>query len=403
MRHAIILMLLLAVLGTQAQKASPAVNEFATIDKKALLIPDSMTKTTDGIARYMTSTFPAEKDRVRGIFIWVATNIAYDLPNMFAINFYESSADKINKPLLTRKGICENYANLFNDICLKAGIKSYVVEGFTKQNGFTDYIPHAWCATRVDSTWYMFDPTWGSGYVNGGKFYKKINNFYFKTIPANLIKSHMPFDFMWQFLEYPVSSQEFYDGKVQVNKSKPYFSYKDSIIAYERLSKTDQLMAAARRIEVNGVKNSMSFDRLQHIKVDLENDRREKENERLNKMVNLYNSAANDYNIGVNDLNAYINYRNQQFTPMKTDPEIQAMLDGVETRFNKAKEKISQIQNPNPDMTASIGQLQKGVNEVMPRLKQEQEWLTTYFGKSKSKRKGMFYEKKWTWFGIPLN
>lgn len=396
-------MFLLAALTTQAQKATPAVNEYAAIDKKALSIPDSMTKTTDGIARYMNNTFSNDKDKVRGIFIWVATNIAYDLPNMFAINFYESTADKINKPLMTRKGICENYANLFNDICAKAGIQSFVIEGFTKQNGFTDYIPHAWCAALVDNNWYLFDPTWGSGYVNGGKFYKKINNFYFKAAPASLIKSHMPFDYLWQFLEYPVTSQEFYEGKVQVNKSKAYFNYRDSIAAYEKISKTDQLMAAARRIEVNGVKNSMSFDRLAHIKVELENDRREKENERVNKMVSLYNSAANDYNIGVNDLNAYIDYRNHQFNPMKGDAEIQAMLDGVQGRFSKAKEKLGQMQNPNEDMKGSIAQLLKGVSDVEPRLKQEQEWLTTYFGKSKQKRKGMFYEKKITWFGIPLN
>lgn len=52
---------------------------------------------------------------------------------MFAINFYEKKEDKIAKPLKTRKGICENYASLFTDICIKSGLKSFVIEGYTSK------------------------------------------------------------------------------------------------------------------------------------------------------------------------------------------------------------------------------------------------------------------------------
>lgn len=403
MRLTFILILSVFCLSTYAQKAAPAVNEYAAIDKKALQIPDSMTSSTDGIARYMNNTFASNKDKVRGIFIWVATNIAYDLPNMFAINFYESRADKINKALLTKQGICESYATLFEDICKKSGIRAVVIEGYTKQNGFTDYIPHAWAAAMIDTSWYMFDPTWGSGYVNNGKFYKKINNFYFKTAPGNLIKSHMPFDYLWQMLEYPVNGDEFYAGKVQPNKTKPYFNYKDSINAYEQLSKQAQWAAVERRILQNGVKNSMVYDRLAHIKVDIENDKRQRENDRQNNIVNLYNSAVNDYNIGINDLNAFIDYRNHQFNPMKSDPEIQAMLDQVETRLNKAKAKLDSITEPAANFANNLTQLNKGISDVRTQLRDQQEFLKAYFPKSKSKRKAMFYERKVTWFGVPLN
>lgn len=154
-------------------------NEYATIDQKALLLPDSLTKTTDQIAAFVNSNFATEHEKSRAIFIWVASNIEYDIDNMFAINFYEKIEEKIAKPLKTRKGICGNYAALFTEICKKAGLKSYVIEGYTKQNGFTDYIPHAWSATLIDNTWFLFDPTWGSGYANSGKFFKRINNDFF--------------------------------------------------------------------------------------------------------------------------------------------------------------------------------------------------------------------------------
>jgi len=184
----------LLVLVTQtvfAQRA--AVNQFAAIDRKALQLPDSLTNTTDQIVTYITSNFETDNDRVRAIFIWIASNIEYDIDNMFAINFHETREERIEKSLRTRKGICENYAALFTDICIKSGIKSFVIEGYTKQNGFIDYIPHAWSAALIDNSWFLFDPTWGSGYVNNGKFFKKINNHYYMVSPTTLIISHIPF------------------------------------------------------------------------------------------------------------------------------------------------------------------------------------------------------------------
>ncbi len=222
---------------TNAQK--PVVNPFALIDKKAIQLPDSVTKSSAGIAKYISENFDSEKDRCRAAFIWIATNIEYDVANMFAFNFYETKEDKIAKPLITRKGICENYAALFSDVCNKAGIKSYVIEVYTKQNGFRDFIPHAWSAALVDGAWYMFDPTWGSGFISAGKFVKKINEAYYKAAPLVLIKTHMPFDYLWQFLNYPITCQEFYDGKTQEDKSKAFFNYADSLDAYQKMNQID--------------------------------------------------------------------------------------------------------------------------------------------------------------------
>jgi hypothetical protein len=385
----------LFILTTQtifAQKAT--VNEFSAIDKKALQLPDSLTKTTDLIANYITSNFSTDKDKSRAIFIWVASNIQYDIDNMFAINFYEKKEDKIAKPLRTRKGICENYASLFTDICIKSGLKSFVIEGYTKQNGFTDYIPHAWSAALIDTSWFLFDPTWGSGYVNGGKFFKKINNDYFKVNPTTLIKSHIPFDYLWQFLNYPITNQEFYEGKTQQNKTKPYFSFKDTLQVFEKQSHIDQLISSTYRVEKNGVKNSLVFDRLQHLKLEIENDRQ-------TKTVNLFNSAVVDYNEGINGLNDFINYRNKQFTPKKTDPEIQTMIDVADNKLKEAKNKLGQISNPDANTTNMIRQLTKSIDDASTQMTEQQNWLKLYFSKSKSGRKSMFY--KVTWFGLPLN
>ena len=387
--------ILLLILTTQtifAQKTT--VIEYAIIDKKALQLPDSLTKTTDKIAAYMTSNFETDKDKARAIFIWVASNIEYDIDNMFAINFYEKKEAKIAKPLSTRKGICENYAGLFTDICIKAGIKSFVIEGYTKQSGFVDYIPHAWSAALIDSSWFLFDPTWGSGYVNNGKFVKKINNDYYMVSPATLIKSHIPFDYLWQFLDYPVTNQEFYEGKTQQNKTKPFFNFNDTLQIYEKMSHIDQLISSAYRVEKNGMRNSLVFNRLQYLKLEIENYKQ-------TEIVNFYNSSVVDYNDGINLLNEFINYRNKQFTPTKTDPEIQTMLDMVNNKLQEAKIKLEQISNPDANTLNMIRQLEKSIGDALNQLKEQQVWLNQYFSKGKAGRKSMFY--KVTWFGIPLN
>lgn len=376
-----------------AQKT--AVSEFSVIDKKVLALSDSSAKTTKDIADYVTANFTTDSERVRAIFAWVAANIRYDVENMFAINFYENRQDKITKALKSRKGVCDNYAYVFSDICTKSGIKSFVIEGYTKQNGFADYIPHAWCAAMVNGAWFMFDPTWGSGYVSNGKFYKKINNTFFKANPAALIRSHMPFDCLWQFLNYPVTNQEFYEGKTAQNKSKIFFNYIDSIKVYEQQNYIEQVIASSNRIEKNGVKNSLIFDRLQHLKLEIEN-------ERQNKSVSLYNAAVANYNSSINDFNAFIQYRNKQFQPVKPDNEIQSMIDTANTKLKSAKIKLQQINNADGNLNSLISQLNKSISEFAGPLKEQQDWLTLYFSKGKSKRKSMFYDKKITWFGIPI-
>jgi len=384
----------LATSTMPAQK--PAINEYAAIDKTALQIPDSMSHTTDGIARYVSGNFKTDKEKLRAIFAWITGNIQYDVANMFAINFYEHEQEKIEKALQNRKGICSNFAALFSAICTKTGIRSFVITGYTKQNGFADYIPHAWCAAAADNNWYMFDPTWGSGYVSGGKFYRKLNNTYFMVDPAVLVKSHMPFDFMWQLLNYPVSNQEFYENRTIPDKSKPFFNYIDSIRQYEKQDSTEKLLATAGRIERNGIKNSMIFDQLQHIKLQLENNRQQ-------KIADIFNISVVYYNTAINNLNAFIEYRNKQFIPEKTDAVIQGMIDTASVNLKRSREKLAALHDESGNNVLLIAQQEHAADNMSAHIKEQQDWLNVYFSKSKSKRKAMFYERKTTLFGIPIN
>ncbi len=382
------------IIDSTFQVKGQKVVDYSKVDNIALQIPDSLSKTTVSISNYVNTKFNSQTDKARGIFVWIANNIQYDIENMFAINFYQNREEIIAKVLSTRKGICVHFAELYNDISNRAGIKSYVITGYTKQGGFVDYIPHAWCASLIDSTWFFLDPTWGSGYVQNAKFVKKLNNFYFKIIPDELIKSHIPFDPLWQFLNYPITNQEFYVGKTNINQNKPYFNYIDTLRNYEHSSEIDKLIYSSNRIEQNGVKNSIIFERLQHNKRVIEYY-----NNKL--LMETYNKAIILFNEGIAQLNTFIEYRNKQFSPMKPDNEIKQMVDIADSSLINSRKKLNEIKRPDPNTVNSISQLNRSIDDAMKNLNEQKAFLEKYFKTGKMFRKSLFY--KYKWMGIPLN
>jgi hypothetical protein len=362
-------------------------NNYEVVDKQISKIDAVSGKSTQDIANYIKDNFKTDEDKIRAVFYWTASNISYDVENMFAVNFNESKEDKINKALKNKKGVCINYAEVFNDIANKVGIESVVIEGYTKQNGFTDYISHAWCGAKIDGKWFVFDPTWGSGYIAAGKFVKKINNYYFKTDPSKIITSHMPFDYLWQFLDYPIRNEEFYKGNFAVNKSKAKFDYNSEIEKYNSLSEIEKLVSSADRIEKNGVKNAMIFDRLAY-------KRSEVEFLKVNKIISLYNQ-------GIGELNTFVTFRNKQFKPNVSDDELKKMITSPKDKLLKSKELIDSLGTVSKNNQANVSSLSTGINQAISQSEEHFLFVEKYLGKSKLARKTMF--TKVSWFGIPVN
>ncbi len=360
---------------------------YGLIDKKIDEIPINSTTSTDEIARYINANFRTENDKIRAVFYWTASNISYDVQNMYAINFNETSEKKIKKSLETRKGVCINYAEIFNEISNKVGVKSVVIEGYTKQNGSVANMAHAWCAAKIENKWYIFDPTWGSGGLYNGKFLKKINNYYFKAEPSKIIASHIPFDFLWQFLYYPITNQEFYDGKIQVNKLKKYFDFESEIGKFNTLSEIDKLTGEAERIEKNGVKNAMVFDRLSNKKSQIENYK-------INQVISLYNE-------GISELNEFINFRNKQFKPNVSDDELTRMIMSPKTKLLKSQELLNKLESVDKSNLSNKNSIEKGLLGTIQQTEEQEIFVMKYLSKSKMIRKTMF--TKVSWFGIPLN
>ena len=367
---------------------------YTLIDKKMDAIPNSDTNSTDLVAKYINANFKTESDKIRAVFYWTSSNISYDVKNMFVVNFGETPQDRIAKTLKTKKGICGDYAAIFNEIATLVGVESVVISGYTKQNGKIDNLAHAWCAAKIDNKWSVFDPTWGSGSLLNGKFVKKINEYYFKVEPSKIISSHIPFDYLWQFLNYPITNAEFYEGKTQINKTKKYFDFEKEIAKQSSLSEMDQLFESAERIEKNGLKNAM-------IVAYYENQKKHSTVLRENKNIEKLNGIVNEMNEAVVLLNDFIFYRNKKFKPTFPDDEINNMIQKPREKLIKCQNDIYTVGSTGTDNKANVSSIKKSIESNLALAEEHALFVKNYLSKSKMVRKTMF--SKVSWFGIPLN
>lgn len=368
--------------------------EYTSIDKKIAAIPNNLTTSTDGIADFINANFKSENDKIRAVFYWTASNISYDVKNAFSLNPNQTAQEKIEKALKTKKGVCIHYAEVFNSIANKVGVKSIIIEGYTKQNGKIAPLPHAWCGANIDGKWYVFDPTWGSGGMHNGKFVKKINNYYFKAEPSKIISSHIAFDYLWQFLNYPITNQEFYDGKVQVDKSKKYFDFDTELKRQVSLSDMERVSELITRVEVHGIKNKMIYDYLT-------SKRKELEIRNQNMNIEKLNSIATEYNQAIILLNDFINYRNKKFKPTLPDYEILQMIQRPKEALEKCRKDMKTVGFVGVENESNLRSIKKSINEALAQAEEYELFVKDYLSKSKLVRKTMF--TKVSWFGIPLN
>ena len=377
------IILIVSFLFTAQFSIGQKANDYLVIDTKVAKIPDSLTATTSEIASYISSNFKTENEKVRAIYYWTASYISYDVPNMYEPNYLDSPQEKITNTLKSRKGVCIHYAEVFNDIANKTGIKTYIIGGYTKQDGKIAPISHAWCASKIDGKWFLFDPTWGSGYINGQKFIKKMNNSFYKVEPSKMIASHIPFDYLWQFLNSPTTNQEFISGKMEVNKPKTNFEFEKEIDNYEKLSDGDKAFEASKRIEKNGLLNKMITDYFNEKKKQFTVIRQ-------NKNIEKLNIISADFNQGISYLNDFIMYRNKRFKPTQSDEMIKKMIQDVKDKFTKCKDEVYTIGSVGTENSSNLNSLKRLILEAIDKTKEQEDFVNEYLSKGNLGRKIMF-------------
>jgi transglutaminase/protease-like cytokinesis protein 3 len=210
-----VLSLLLVSLRMEAQ-------DFARIDSFARSVEWNRMSIRQ-LADTLTRPYHSDLARVRSIFVWIAHNIAYDYEKL-GVETVDTTAwlthplfddSLFEKNILERRrGICSDYARLFDEMCRYAGIESKIIEGFAKTT-YKDIgvlrtrTNHAWNAVRLGGKWRLLDATWARRHFTQFSP-KSIDEAYFLSPPGKLILDHLPEDDNWQLLDKKVDRQKFF-------------------------------------------------------------------------------------------------------------------------------------------------------------------------------------------------
>ncbi|MDB5190484.1 MAG: hypothetical protein JWQ96_47 [Segetibacter sp.] len=207
--------------------SQPAISNFSNVDYhvKSVSVAEP-----DSLARSLTKHYTTEIEKVRAIFSWITQNISYQVGaykpgrnapvKILQVDAKDTATLKtldvrVAEIVLERKlAVCDGYARLFHTLCNFAGIRSEIIQGYANDqvgNAPKFRSNHKWNAVMIDSSWYLLDATWGSGYITfyGNHFIQHLNESYFLTDPAIFIKDHYPEDTRWTLLNDPPIHKEY--------------------------------------------------------------------------------------------------------------------------------------------------------------------------------------------------
>lgn len=361
---------------------------YSDVEKTIQSIPSSQKKATAEIAAFIQEKFTSEDLQIKAAYYYVISNVAYDISHEFTVNLVISDDEMVSKTITSKKGVCIHYAKFFKDIVSNLGYNCQIISGYTKQNGTIADQSHAWAAIQMnDQNWYAFDPTWDSGFIQNKKFVRRLNSKYYKTKPLEMLQTHMPFDYMWQFLNYPITEQDFVANKVVQDKNQELFDYKATIKTYLTLTENEQLSDLKTRMIQTGYKNNLAKERFEILKKQLETFS-------LNKNVKELNAISNKYNEGISLLNEFIYYRNAQFKPAKEDQEILEMIIKPISIFEDCSDKIYKLGFVGQDNLYDLNKFKRSIIDIIEEAKKHKVFVDDYLTKNERERKKMFLLKK---------
>jgi len=345
--------------------------DFSKIDGQSKTVPANL-KTAEEIAKYLTRNITSPTDKARAIYIWIAQNIKYDLAKLNSNSTYFNSQELVDDVLQNRKGVCANYAQLFHSCCQSVGIQSYVINGYTKQDGKIANISHAWNAVKIDKQFYCIDVTWAAGYLDGGKYVHTFRVEYFLISPTEFVKTHMPFDPIWQFSNNPISHKDFEKANFKKIESETNFNFNDSIKILEKLDSMEKLVRENRRIFHFGITNPL-------IESQFSYNRKSIENYKYNKLVEKFQESQDLFNKCIEDFNFYIISKNKQFenTSLK-DEKIIEMLAVTRRNMELSENILNSIYSTNSELNQSMTEMKTAIENLKSKLENEDEFVKKY-------------------------
>jgi hypothetical protein len=241
---------------------SATVSSFSAVDELVLNLELGNMQSLQELAKGISSHFSDEQSKVRGIFTWVAMNIAYDRESFITSGTLKDQSSKA--VWSSRLAVCEGYANLLNEMCAAIGIESRLVKGYVRElmRDELNYPNHAWNSVKIDGKWHLMDVTWASINIEKWKATSQnrstapnyqVLDYYFLPNPETFIYTHLPEDPYWQLQSNYIDLQTFIAGETEIdikllNDTGNELSFEDLIEAYEQLDSLDRSIAYLERM-----------------------------------------------------------------------------------------------------------------------------------------------------------
>jgi len=350
--------------------------DYSKIDKQSGTVPSSM-KTAGEIAHYLTQNLSSPTDKTRAIYYWISHNIRYNLDKLNSTKVYTNTKEIVDETLQNRQGVCQNYAELFHACCESIGIKSYVISGYTNQKGELANYGHAWNAVLIDAKYYEIDATWAAGHIENGKYKHEFNDEYFLVSPAEFIKTHIPFDPIWQFSNNPITHKEFEKSDFSKLKTSSNFNFKDSIKVLSGLNPLEKAIRENRRITQFGLTNTLIRKQVYY-------------NQQL-IISEKYNLAVDLFNKGVAEYNNYMMYKNKQFkNTSMPDEQILGFLSSARQQVESAESFLNFLNSDNSDLNRMTRDMQSSIYKMKKDLQKEDAFMIKYIKTPKAFRIFLF-------------
>ncbi|MBE0648755.1 MAG: hypothetical protein IH596_13355 [Bacteroidales bacterium] len=318
-------------------------------DSMARSIPYGVTGSPNDFALYLKDHFPGEAARVQALFSWLSYNISYDVNQVETMSRFESMDDFVLFTMKNKKAVCQGYAEIFTAVCTRMGIQALTVHGYNRIDGqLKSELGHAWNLAKIDGVWRLFDPTWGSGYVDNGRFRKSFDSFYFMTPPDSLIRSHMPFDPVWQLREYPITHDQFIEGG---NHGPSYYYFSDTLDHYYFLDEVNRAECTLRRAEATDADRTeiqRMFMRYNSYVLNI----------KCNVEITRYNASSTYLKEAIDRFNEFQEFRNKRNTD-------KAQLKRLLEKANYlVQQSLLQAQNISSCQSLSSREIQRLVRQI---------------------------------------
>lgn len=222
--------------------------DFSLIEEKVNSYPKF--NEVERLAQQIASDFKTEEQQVQAAFYWLAHNIQYDLdayyrPKNKRISFrYRNEQEKfeklqaikddiVTKTLVTRKAICEGYAQTFAKICSILEIENEVIKGYIRNSSNDIAKPktnsnHAWNAVKLNDHWIYIDATWAAGFVINNKWQPFFNTYYYNIPKEKYFRTHFPEKTLWQLRVGRINKTDFYNQPIY---TAPFLQSKLELVA----------------------------------------------------------------------------------------------------------------------------------------------------------------------------